>query len=188
MPGKKSHSRNQEPCTRPDGWRNFFTQSRYVCLRNKLALYPKGQLRLNSKCPKFVTLVYIPWWLKSTSPTDVQCNDRDLYIRLLEYEKIDRSISSSALKAFQRHLWYLTSEMVPLSLFSDMVPTTDKENIAKKLLEIKPDDTTILPQERFGTGYGKPKFPTMTGHTRISLSDFCRGWFVVFLPSLRNWR
>ena len=186
MSGKKSHSRNQEPCTRPDGWRNFFTQSRYVCLRNKLALYPKGQLRLNSKCPKFVnfvTLIYIPWWLKSTSPTDVQCNDLDLYIRLLEYEKIDRSISSSALKAFQRHLWYLTSEMVPLSLFSDMVPTTDKENIAKKLLEIKPDDTTILPQERFGTGYGKPKFAAMTGHTRISLSDFVAGdsWFFFHL-------
>ena len=60
-----------------------------------------------------------------------------------------------------------------------MVPTTDKENIAKKLLEIKPDDTTILPQERFGTGYGKPKFPAMTGHTRISLSEFVAGdlWF-----------
>ena len=27
---------------------------RYICLRNKLALYPKGQSRLNSKCPKFV--------------------------------------------------------------------------------------------------------------------------------------
>ena len=25
--GNKSYSRNQEPCTRPDGWRNFFTQS-----------------------------------------------------------------------------------------------------------------------------------------------------------------
>ena len=157
-----------------------------ICLfEEQISSLPQGTITTKQQVPKvrafvnFVTLVYIPWWLKSTSPTDALCNDLDLYVQLLEYEKIDRSISSSALKAFQRHLWYLTSEMVPLSLFSDMVPTTDKKNIAKKLLEIKPDDTTLLPQECFRTGYGKPKFVAMTGHTRISLSDFVAGdsWF-----------
>ena len=157
-----------------------------LCLfEEQISSLPQGTITTKQQVPKvcafinFVTLVYIPWWLKSTSPTDAPCNDLDLYVRLLEYEKIDHSISSSVLKAFQRHLWYLISEMVPQSLFSDMVPTTDKENIAKKLLEIKPDDTTILPQERFGTGYGKPKFPAMTGYTHISLSDFVASdlWF-----------
>ena len=46
---------------------------------------------------------------------------------MLEYEGIDPMVARSAVRAFDRQLWYLTAEMVPLSLFSSAVPKEDKQ-------------------------------------------------------------
>ena len=61
----------------------------------------------------------------------------------------------SAIKAFNRHLWYLTAELVPLALFSSRVPDDDRRQLADKLLEVKPTENLQVPTGRFGTGFGK---------------------------------
>ena len=62
--------------------------------------------------------------------------------------------SKSAKKALSRHLWYLTSEMVQLAIFCDIVPDAEKSQMAQKLCEVKPAGN-VLPQTRYGTGFGK---------------------------------
>ena len=63
-----------------------------ICLfEEQISSLPQETITTKQQVPKvrafvnFVTLVYIPWWLKSTSPTDAPCNDLDLNVRLIEY-------------------------------------------------------------------------------------------------------
>ena len=81
-------------------------------------------------------------------------------------------------RALERHRWYLTGEMLPLALFSSKVPNDDKRALARAILEHKPADLPMhIPEQRFGTGFGKPKFPTLLPTT--SLADLVNNdcWF-----------
>ena len=69
----------------------------------------------------FATLVYSTWWITTNFIEDAPWNDLNLYQSLLKYENVHPEISSSALRAFQLHLWYLTAELVPVVLWSNKV-------------------------------------------------------------------
>ena len=91
-----------------------------------------------------------------------------LHRNLLKYKQVSSVISDSALKALIRHLWYLSSESVPVALFSVVVPKPELQYLAEKMLASKPIDGMTLPRDRYGTGFGKPKFPTaITDTTRL---------------------
>ena len=91
--------------------------------------------------------IYAPW------------NDLQLLQPLIRYESVSMDISKCAVKAFSRHLWYLTAEMVPLALFSTKVPPDQLQSLASSLLAVKPTAGGCQPEARFGTGFGKPAFP-----------------------------
>ena len=96
---------------------------------------------------------------------------RDLTLdhHLYTYKSVDDSIAASAIKALQRHLWYLTGEMLPLALFSTKVPVGERRALADAILEHKPAVLPMKsPQLRFGTEFGKPKFPALSPITRLS--------------------
>ena len=89
-------------------------------------------------------------------------NDLTLYHHLQAYKAVDEGIAESAIKPLERHRWYLTGEMLPLALFSSKVPNDDKRALARAILEHKPADLPMhIPEQRFGTGFGKPNFPTL---------------------------
>lgn len=159
-----------------------------ICLfEEQINSLPQGTVTTKQQVPKirafvnFITLVYVPWWLKSSHTANAPYSDLDLYVKLVDYNKINPTISTSAVKAFNRQLWYLTSEMIPLSLFSNLVDNTEKELISKQLLEVK-DENAEIPSDRFGTGYGKPKFPELEVDkiNDIKLSDMIDGdsWLI----------
>lgn len=87
-------------------------------------------------------------------------------------------MASSALKAFSRHLWYLTGELIPLALFSSNTPAHECRLLADQLLQKRPDTPRQLPENRFGTGFGKPRFPTEV-NLGSKLADFVTedSWF-----------
>ena len=130
----------------------------------------------------FATTVYSSWWLTCSSVVDAPWNDLKLWQRLLSYKDVNLIVAESALKAFQRHFWYLTSEMVPLALFSNKVPTVERQALADSLLTCKPQEEMHVPKNRFGTGFGKPKFPTATRITEsTTLADLVAqdSWFLL---------
>jgi len=126
-----------------------------------------SQARKIRRFVTFCSLLYCSWWFTCTSAVDAPYQDLKFYQNLILYEDIDSIISKSALTAFNRHLWYLTSEMVPLALFSNKTPAEDKHLLAQQLLTVKPNRTTHLPAHRFGAGFGKPKFPTNINQSTI---------------------
>jgi len=79
-----------------------------------------------------------------------------LFNRLLQYELADNDISQSVTEAFSQHLWYLTPQLVPLALFSSQVPISERQALAEALLEVQATSKLQSPQNRFGSGQGKP--------------------------------
>jgi len=63
-------------------------------------------------------------------------------LMLYQHQAVDSSVSNIAVKAFSRHLWYLTLEMVPLSLFSCKLNKMEKLELADCLLALKPKEPT----------------------------------------------
>ena len=129
----------------------------------------------------FVTHVYVEWWLTCKKTVDSPWNDLQLYKRLLEYEAVDKVIAQSAIRALNRHLWYLTAEMVPLALFSDRVPAVERQALADALLMLRPLTSLQAPMNRFGNGWGKPRFPlSIDSSTRLCQLVGVDSWFTMY--------
>ena len=82
--------------------------------------------------------------------------DLCLYKTLLRYRSVNSVIAKSALRVFKRHLWYLTQEMVVLAIFYTNVLIKESQDMADRLILIKPAALPITPVNRFGKGYAKP--------------------------------
>ncbi len=137
--------------------------------------FPRAQSPHRKQVPKirafaiFITHIYAKWWLTCEKAVDAAWNDLTLYHHLQAYKAVDEGIATSAIKALERHRWYLTGEMLPLALFSSKVPNDDKRALARAILEHKPADLHMhIPEQRFGTGFGKPKFPTLLPTTSLA--------------------
>ncbi|KAJ4931376.1 hypothetical protein JOQ06_025673 [Pogonophryne albipinna] len=153
-------------------------------MKQHIALLPQGTITTRHQVPKirafviFITHIYAKWWLTCEKSVDAAWNDLTLYQHLQAYKAVDEGIAASAIKALERHRWYLTGEMLPLALFSSKVPNEDKRALASAILEHKPADLPMhIPEQCFGTGFGKPKFPTLLPTT--SLADLANKdcWF-----------
>ncbi|ESN99389.1 hypothetical protein HELRODRAFT_162936 [Helobdella robusta] len=108
--------------------------------------------------------------------------DLSLYQNLLKYTAISSDIAGSAIKALKRHLWYLCPEMVTLAIFSDGTPKPEMQYFVEKLLAVKPPDDLKLPQDLYGTGFGKSKFlDAIIERTRLGNSVTGDSWFIVQL-------
>ena len=90
---------------------------------------------------------------------------------MASYIHIDEQVAISAFQAFQRHLWYLTEEMIPLCLFSPHISESIKSSVAKSILS-SPKCEDFM--RRMGTGFGKPIFPEVdiTAVSTMELKDF----------------
>ena len=172
LDGKDEYNFKQPGALSKARWMAKLIYSIKLCLlETSVQDLPRGTIATKTQALRirkfvdFCCLVYCSWWFTCTSAVDAPYHDLKLYQKLLEYKAVDASISLSALKAFGRHLWYLTAEMVPLSLFSNKVPAEEKRSIADRLLSIKPSEIPNSPVNRFETGYGKPKFPTNISHS-----------------------
>lgn len=173
-------------------WMAKLIYSIKICLfEQQIKDLPRGTittLRQESKVRdfvNFVTLVYSTWWITTNSMEDAPSNDLKLYQSLLKYEDVHPEISRSAIRAFQLHLWYLTAELVPVALWSNKVSENARRDLAAKLLAIKPDAVLLSPQQRFGTGFGKPRFPTsITSTTTLADLVTTDSWYIFHLLQL----
>lgn len=79
----------------------------------------------------FTIMVYLKAWFSSTSAIAAANHDLDFLKKLIEYKKIDASISSATCEKMTSHLWYLNDELAILSLFDDTVPIDMKKKIVE---------------------------------------------------------
>ena len=112
---------------------------------------------------------------------DAPWNDLQLYKNLLRYELVNKNISESAIRAFSRHFWYLTAELVPLALFSIKTPMSERQAVADKMIQLQPPNVLQSPQNRFGFGWGKPQWFPKSVTLSTQLCDFVTAdsWFTI---------
>lgn len=83
----------------------------------------------------FIALIYTKFWNQSPNAVDAAVNDLQLMKELDVYRQIDDDIADSALRAIQRHLWYLSDELILLSLFSEKVSNDEKDSMIISLIQ-----------------------------------------------------
>ncbi|CAH1114867.1 unnamed protein product [Psylliodes chrysocephalus] len=85
----------------------------------------------------FIVLLYIKAWYCAPSAIHAPRKDLEFMKNLLNYKKINKNISEVASKKFSTHLWYLSEQLICLSLFDDNVSAEIKlrliESIQKKV-------------------------------------------------------
>lgn len=140
------------------------------------------QLQKLVRILNFVVAVYIPWWITCGSGTEAAANDLLLLKVIASYEKFDSQIANAAFiafrgypvspsKPFSGHLWYLTSEMLPLCLFSTHLPDATKASVAKAIIDAEKKESFT---SRKGNGFGRPVFPqfSLSDVAKMELKDF----------------
>jgi len=71
--------------------------------------------------------------------------------------------------------------MVAIALFSSLVPLAERQDLADALLKVRPATTLQSPRSRFGTGWGKPHFPSSINlSTRLCDLVDNDSWFTIF--------
>ena len=82
----------------------------------------------------FVAVIYAKHWFKAPVGAETAANNLQWYMLLLAHEQIPvfKNISDAALSALNRHLWYLSEELIPFALCSHQLQEHTKQNPASK--------------------------------------------------------
>ena len=107
------------------------------------------------KMALFVVFVYLKSWFNAPSLTSAAENDLNLYKSLQKFKNVHKKVSSSTSTVLNRHTWYLTEELIPLSLFDDK-----RTLLATKIGQLTPGGTKVC----------KPTLPTIS--LKSELADF----------------
>lgn len=78
---------------------------------------------------EFGALIYSKVWIEVPLATEAPGCDLKLWGDLRKYEAIDSEIGIAGRKVLERHLWYLSDELVGLALFSDRISAGQKSKI-----------------------------------------------------------
>ena len=65
----------------------------------------------------------------------------ELYKRSRQFSKLHKKLAEVGETVLQRHTWYITEELIPLSLFNTMLPTETLNKLAEKISQL-PEDYT----------------------------------------------
>lgn len=87
----------------------------------------------------FLALIYVRYWNRSSILFDAGFNDLNFLQELEKFSVLDQGISRVAIEAKNRHLYYLSEELVVLCLFSDKLSSNEKNQFASALLRLNED-------------------------------------------------
>lgn len=79
----------------------------------------------------FVVKFYVQAWFGCTNALGAPKQDLDFLQSIKKFSKIDADVSSTVLKKFKNHLWYLSEEPIGLAFFDDNVSIADKILLSK---------------------------------------------------------
>ena len=87
-----------------------------------------------TRVAKFITTLYVPYYISASSGCDAPVNDLEMIKRLHKYSNTDPEVAESVLAVLCRHTWYLHVETIPFALFSKMLTIDEKTRLAARLL------------------------------------------------------
>ena len=139
-----------------------------VLLHRQIKKLPKGKLlvvtQLNKirKFVQFVVYCYIPWWL--TAPVSSAAPGYDVNL----IKQTEALVAAAARNALSGQIWYLTQELVPLSLFSST--TSNWQQLVDEMKKYELTDSQQR-DNKVSTDFGKPCLPKIPTE-QVSLTKF----------------
>lgn len=107
----------------------------------------RDQFRLTAREEKslrdvslFAALVYTKAWTSCQSAIAAPSNDLCLLKCLVKYKLINEGISTAASKAFSRHLWYISEELIALAFFDSNISNATKKKMVDSLQHPGPNE------------------------------------------------
>lgn len=82
----------------------------------------------------FVVKVYVRAWFTATQSVASPRNDLDFMQRLVDYEKVHKSIAQAAQHRFASHLWYLSEVNIGFSVFDEKLTDNERKEIVGGIL------------------------------------------------------
>ena len=83
----------------------------------------------------FTVKLFLKAWTTATEGVLAPASDVALLQQLTAFEENDKEVANVASKKLASHLWYLSKELVALSLFDDSVPHDMRAKIVQKMRE-----------------------------------------------------
>lgn len=100
---------------------------------------------------EFILLHYAKYWFTTALGASSARSDLDFMGGVLEYRKENSGLAWHVLQSCNRHLWYLTPQLIMLALADPELEEDMKEKMAKKLFSM----------DRRPIKTGKPTFPVL---------------------------
>ena len=110
------------------------------------------------KMALFVVFVYLKAWFSATVLVSAASNDLAFHKQADSFKAVDKKVSRSATKVLNRHTWYLTEELIALTIFDEGLPKETRDLIAAKIGNLDVEEFEIK----------KPSLPTITAATAVS--------------------
>ena len=105
----------------------------------------------------FILFAYMESWFTSSILFSAAQNNLLLHQRLLKFSNFHKKLSHVSLSVLQRHTWYLTEELVPLSLVSNNISIEVQNSLAQKISTLPAADHSIQ----------KPSLPVITAKSSL---------------------
>ena len=133
-----------------------------LLLQQQLSMKPEYLEKLQ-RFSEFVAVYYSSHWFQSPLDAETAFNAHQFCKKMLEYQTIPKlkQVADTVIQTLDRHLWYLTEELVPVALCYKQLTPELKEILGRKLLK--------LHCETHNKSYAsqKPIFPTISERTKI---------------------
>ena len=106
------------------------------------------------KMAHFVVFAYLRAWFIAPVLEAAATNDIRLFQSLQKYKSVDKKVSTITTTVLNRHTWYLTEELVPLSLFDEDLTLDQRTLLAARIgqqthgvVEIKKPNLLVITKE-----------------------------------------
>lgn len=106
----------------------------------------------------YVVFCHLKVWFTAPLVSSAASNDIAMYRSLIDFIKVHKKAAEACCKKMNRHTWYLTEELIPLSLFDEQLPLETRTKLAKEIHNFKSPAT--LPIQ-------KPQLPTLQATSEV---------------------
>ena len=94
------------------------------------------EARKVERMAEYICLFYAKYFLQSAITSAAPANDLHFFYLMRKFKSINLKSAEGTIKSFERHLGYLSEELVVFSLFDDSVSYAEKTMMGQKLINL----------------------------------------------------
>lgn len=125
--------------------------------KREIDFFEEGQYEKLVRFVMFILHFYVQYWIECPLSAKAPQNDLQLYKNLTHYRMVDEEVADAAIHGLKLQSWYLSEELVGLSLFDETLPVEVKSAVAESMLQFVPMSNRL--PNRHGRAFGKPCSP-----------------------------